>query len=229
MIISATALLLLSSSQNAKSIRTPVAPEAIRCAPVKIAAGRTGRIVFFGDSITANWAKQAAYTRNVTWVNRGSGGDTAQNARWRLCRDVVAESPAVAHVMFGTNDIAGNAGYQSVERIRDYLVQIVATLQTHHVKVVLGSVLPADQFPWNKGQQPAQRIVQLNNMIRAYALRHCVPYADYWSVMTTTSGGLKPGFTNDGVHPNSAGYAVMQPIAEKAIDAATGRCSVPHG
>jgi len=35
--------------------------------------------------------------------------------------------------------------------------------------------------------------------------------------------GLKAELTNDGVHPNEAGYAVMTPLAEKAIAQALSR------
>jgi len=38
--------------------------------------------------------------------------------------------------------------------------------------------------------------------------------------MATAAGTLKPTLNDDGLHPNQAGYEVMQPLAEKAIAAA---------
>jgi len=41
--------------------------------------------------------------------------------------------------------------------------------------------------------------------------------------LTTTSGAFRPELSNDGVHPNSDGYAAMRPIAEAALRKATHR------
>jgi lysophospholipase L1-like esterase len=38
--------------------------------------------------------------------------------------------------------------------------------------------------------------------------------------MTDGNNGLKPELTYDGVHPNEAGYKVMQPLVEDAISKA---------
>jgi lysophospholipase L1-like esterase len=41
--------------------------------------------------------------------------------------------------------------------------------------------------------------------------------------MANEQRGLKAELSEDGVHPNKAGYAVMAPLAEKAIAAVLGR------
>jgi lysophospholipase L1-like esterase len=42
-------------------------------------------------------------------------------------------------------------------------------------------------------------------------------FADYHTALADPAGAMKPGLSNDGVHPNAAGYAVMEPIARAAI------------
>ena len=42
-------------------------------------------------------------------------------------------------------------------------------------------------------------------------------YLDYFSALADANGLLKPALNDDGLHPNAAGYAVMAPLAEKAI------------
>jgi lysophospholipase L1-like esterase len=43
-------------------------------------------------------------------------------------------------------------------------------------------------------------------------------YLDYYSALVDGEGGLRHELAFDrAVHPNTAGYAVMQPLAEKAI------------
>jgi lysophospholipase L1-like esterase len=42
-------------------------------------------------------------------------------------------------------------------------------------------------------------------------------YLDYAKAVSDAAGMLKPELNDDGLHPNAAGYAVMAPLAEKAI------------
>jgi lysophospholipase L1-like esterase len=45
-------------------------------------------------------------------------------------------------------------------------------------------------------------------------------YLDYFLSMVDAQGLLKKELSEDGLHPNAAGYAVMSPLAEQAIQAA---------
>ena len=56
-----------------------------------------------------------------------------------------------------------------------------------------------------------------------YAAKHGLVYLDYYSAMADEKGAMKLEFTDDGVHPNAAGYAIMGKLAEKAISAALAR------
>jgi lysophospholipase L1-like esterase len=42
-------------------------------------------------------------------------------------------------------------------------------------------------------------------------------YLDYHSAMADARGGMRRELSEDGVHPNEAGYRVMAPLVEKAI------------
>ncbi len=88
------------------------------------------------------------------------------------------------------------------------------------IRPVLSSITPARSIPWNLRATPAPEIVQVNRLIRGYCERARIPYIDYFSATATRDGGMRPNLTGDGVHPNSAGYAVMEPIAEKALSSA---------
>jgi lysophospholipase L1-like esterase len=54
-------------------------------------------------------------------------------------------------------------------------------------------------------------------MIKKYADANKILYLDYYSTMVNDQKGLKSTYSEDGVHPNKAGYEVMTPLAEKAI------------
>jgi lysophospholipase L1-like esterase len=78
-------------------------------------------------------------------------------------------------------------------------------------------VLPASDFQWHPGLQPAPKIKALNEWIRDYADKNGFVYVDYYSSMVNGEGGLKAELSPDGVHPNKAGYDIMAPLAEAGI------------
>jgi lysophospholipase L1-like esterase len=69
-------------------------------------------------------------------------------------------------------------------------------------------------------RRPPEEIVALNAWIKDYAKAHDIVYLDYYSAMLDDHQMLRQDLTVDGLHPNAAGYAIMQPLAEKAIAAA---------
>lgn len=67
---------------------------------------------------------------------------------------------------------------------------------------------------------PAQDILKLNAWMKDYAARVKAVYADYYTAMADERGWLKESISDDGLHPNAAGYKVMAPIAEAALQKA---------
>ncbi|HYX47778.1 MAG TPA: SGNH/GDSL hydrolase family protein, partial [Sphingomicrobium sp.] len=175
------------------------------------------RVVFLGDSITEGWASQPFIRDNPHFVGRGISGQTAPQMLVRFQSDVVALKPAVVHILAGTNDIAQNTGPESSDEMLGYVVSIAQLARANHIKVIIGSVAPAADFPWHRGLDPAPKIKAFNARLKAYAVSHGFIYADYWSVLVAADGGMKPQYSEDGVHPNVAGYDVMESVAKDAI------------
>jgi len=69
----------------------------------------------------------------------------------------------------------------------------------------------------------ASKIQALNAWLRTFAASRGASYVDYYAVLADADGGLKPEFTSDGVHPASAGYAVMKAQAQRALSLAGRR------
>ena len=175
------------------------------------------RVVFLGDSLTQGWDLAGPGLDKVELLNRGISGQTTPQMLVRFRQDVVDLKPAVVHILAGTNDLAENTGPTTLEAIEDNLSSMVEIAEANHIRVVLGSVLPALDYPWRRGLQPAPRIVALNDWLRAYAKRRNLVYADYHAALVDSRGGFKSELADDGVHPNRAGYAVMDPIARDAV------------
>ncbi len=54
-------------------------------------------------------------------------------------------------------------------------------------------------------------------MLKEYADSDEIIYLDYFSAMVDDRNGLPKELAEDGVHPTKKGYAIMKPMAEKAI------------
>lgn len=186
----------------------------------KLAPARTceDRVVFMGNSITAGWITQVPeFFSGRAYINRGISGQTTPQMLVRFRQDVIHLHPKVVVILAGINDIAGNTGPSTLEMIEDNLHSMTELAQANGIQVVLCSVLPAYDFPWRPGQQPAEKVVELNRRIQAYASKVGAVYCDYFSAMADERNGLPKELSEDGVHPNKAGYAVMAPIVENAI------------
>ena len=135
----------------------------------------------------------------------------------RFRADVVNLKPKVVVILAGTNDIAGNTGPATLEMIEDNIASMVEIAKANNINVVLCSVLPAYDYPWKSGLQPAEKIVALNKWIKDYSEKNKIIYADFFTPMADERNGLKKEYSEDGVHPNKDGYDVMTPLVEKAI------------
>jgi lysophospholipase L1-like esterase len=175
------------------------------------------RAVLIGDSITEFWLPTAPALFADGVVDRGISGQTSPQMVVRFYQDVVRLHPRVVHIMCGTNDIAGNTGPTSADEYTNAVLAMVDLARANHIAVVLGSILPAGAFGWRPGYRPAAQIAALNSWLHALADQRGLVYADYYAAMAGPDGAMKPGLSGDGVHPNAAGYALMEPIARAAI------------
>lgn len=176
------------------------------------------RVVFMGNSITEGWGGMCPdfFSKN-SYINRGISGQTTPQMLVRFRSDVIKLKPAVVIILAGTNDIAGNTGPSTLEMILDNIISMAELAKANHIKVVLCSVLPTIDYPWNIGLEPAEKIATLNNMIKNYADKNGILYVDYYTHMVDEQKGLIKEYTFDGVHPNEAGYKIMEPLAQEAI------------
>jgi lysophospholipase L1-like esterase len=224
--IGSTALALIAQQTAAPPI-TPAQLQLLKdfagldryaSANATLAPMEKGRVVFFGDSITDAWVRNGGtFFPGKPYVNRGISGQTTPQMLIRLRQDVIDLHPAAVVILAGTNDIAGNTGPSTLQMMEDNFTSMAELAQANHIHVILASVLPAADYPWRKGLEPAPKIKALNQWIATYCAQKKFTYLDYYTAMAGPDGGMKPGISHDGVHPNAAGYAIMEPLAEAAI------------
>ena len=176
------------------------------------------RIVFMGNSITDSWlTMRPEFFAEKPYINRGIGGQTTPQMLLRFRQDVIDLHPSVVVILAGINDIAQNTGPSTIKMISDNIISMAELAKAHNITVVLCSVLPAFDFPWKKGLEPAEKVIKLNAVLKSYAKKHDLTYIDYFSAMVNDVNGLKDELGYDGVHPNAAGYSIMESIFEKEI------------
>lgn len=170
-------------------------------------------VVFMGNSITEGWFR--AHPKFFTEHNYAARGISGQVTSQMLCRfrsDVLNLAPKAVVILAGTNDIAQNQGPISLEHIYENIVSMAELARMHKIRVVICSVLPAADYRWNKGLDPAPKIVELNSMLKKYAEENRCFWVDFHTPMKDEQDGLRAEYTQDGVHPLPAGYTVMEEI-----------------
>ncbi|MEA4917767.1 SGNH/GDSL hydrolase family protein [Proteiniphilum sp.] len=176
------------------------------------------RVVFMGNSITQGWIEKVPeFFEGRAYINRGISGQTTPQMLLRFRQDVLNLWPKVVVILAGTNDIAGNTGPSTLEMIEDNIHSMTELAQVHGIQVVLCSVLPVYDYPWRTGLEPAPKIVELNKRIKEYAAMRGAVYCDFFSAMADERNGLPKNLSEDGVHPNKEGYAIMGPLVDNAI------------
>lgn len=179
-------------------------------------------VVFMGNSITDFWARNLPdFFIENNYIGRGISGQTTEQMLARFQQDVVELHPKIVVILAGINDIAQNNGPISNENILRNIKSMCDIARVNGIKPVLCSILPCDYFKWRPDMKPASRVVEVNEMIKLYALLMGFQYVDYYSKMATEDGALNAQFTEDRCHPNLDGYNVMistiQPILNNML------------
>lgn len=200
------------AADNQKLLASPVDP---------------GRVVFMGDSITDGWGRGnngSVFFPGKPYVNRGISGQTTAQMLLRFYPDVIALQPKAVVILAGTNDIGGNLGPVSMESIEQNLAAMSDMAQANNIKVVIAALTPVcDYHRPQTVSRPPEKILELNRWIKQYTASHHLGYLDYFTSTVDDKGFFKAEITGDGLHPNAAGYEIMGPLAQKAIDEALRR------
>jgi lysophospholipase L1-like esterase len=200
-------------------------------------ASGENRVVFFGDSITDLWKLDESFP-GKPYINRGIGGQTTPQMLVRFRQDVINLQPKVVVILAGTNDIAGNTGPMRLEDIEANFASLAELARSHDIKVIFSSILPVHNYTPRAqdffAQRSPQKIIELNRELKNY----CAPastsgrsngcnYLDYFTAMADDKGYMKKELADDGLHPNAAGYKIMAPLAEAAIEKALAEPAKP--
>jgi lysophospholipase L1-like esterase len=182
------------------------------------------RVVFIGDQITELWGRGVEkFFPGKPYYNRGIAGQTSPQMLVRFRQDVIALQPKAVVIEAGTNDIAGLTGPGSRGNIADHIMSMTDLAKANGIRVILASILPVcDCGRDQTSARPPARISDVNAWMKGYAASAGALYLDYYSALAD-GRTFRKDLTVDGLLPNDAGYRVMAPLAERAIDEALGK------
>jgi lysophospholipase L1-like esterase len=176
------------------------------------------RVVFLGDQITEQWtAVAASFFPGKPYLNRGIRNQTTPQLLVRFRQDVISLKPKVVVILAGTNDVASYTGPSTEGMIGENITSMAELAKVNGIRVVLASVTPVcDCFKNQTALRPQGKIIGLNGWIKDYAASSGSIYLNYYAALAD-GRNMKKDLPIDGLLPNEAGYAVMAPLAEKAI------------
>ena len=177
------------------------------------------RIVFMGNSITEGWSNfDSVFFSENQFINRGIGGQTTPQMLLRFKQDVIDIKANTVIILAGINDIAENTGPISLKQILGNIISMCELANQNNIRVILCSVLPANEFPWEPKINPTQKVIDLNEMLLDYANSKSITYVDYYSKMVDDKQGLISAYGYDPVHPNLEGYVIMKHILSEVLE-----------
>lgn len=168
-------------------------------------------VVFIGDSLISRWKVETEFPA-LPAVNRGIGGNTTLDVDARLDVDALRLRPKIAIVAAGTNDLLFGTGpgrrgspQEEGEAIAARLGAIAERLQAGGARAVVASIPPLI----SGGERPPAAVA--NRAIRRRCDALGVAVLDLFSLLGEKKDPLvyDPTLTDDGIHPNDAGYQVM--------------------
>lgn len=169
----------------------------------KAGAYKDRRVVLFGDSQVELWPVSTSFGAMPIY-NRGISGDWAAKAVSRFHRDVIELKPNTVVILIGTNDL-GNG--QSVASITQAVSEMIAKAKTHHIEVVLCSILPV------RGEYVASHqttdVVAVNAALHDLAERNHAEFVDFYSLLADKDGLIRSRYTSDGLHASNEAYLLM--------------------
>ena len=181
------------------------------------------KVVFMGNSITDGWwPKDSTFFIDINFLDRGISGQATSEMLVRFRQDVINLKPKAVVILAGINDIAHNNGVISLENVFGNIVSMAELARYNKITPIICSVLPAYDFPWRRGMNPAPKVIELNKMLKAYADKEGLTYVDYHSAMKDERDGLPKNLASDEVHPTLEGYKIMEKIVLEAIHKTIG-------
>ena len=173
------------------------------------------RVVLYGDSITDGWPRQRPeFFASTGFIGRGISGEETAQMLLRFRADVINIGASTMVLLAGINDIAQNLGDPYVEDVTyANILSMIDLCWQNGIRPVICACLPSYNIRWRPEVTDSfEKVCSLNARLKAYCERHGVTFIDYGNVLAGPDGKIKADYSGDTVHPNAAGYELMEKL-----------------
>ncbi len=173
------------------------------------------RVVLYGDSITDGWPRQRPeFFASTGFIGRGISGEETAQMLLRFRADVIDIGASTMVFLGGINDIAQNLGDPYVEDVTyANILSMIDLCWQNGIRPVICACLPSYNIRWRPEVTDSfEKVCSLNARLKAYCERHGVTFIDYGNVLAGPDGKIKADYSGDTVHPNAAGYELMEKL-----------------
>ena len=175
-------------------------------------------VVFMGDSNTEIWYRDhPAFFDNNNFAARGISGQTTAEMLCRFRPDVIELAPKIVVFCGGTNDVAQNLGYISVENIMDNIESMYQLAKHNKIDFVIISIHPSAGFSWRKDMDPVPMIQECNARLQEFAKANKIPFVDSYSKFADESYAFPKPYSYDGVHFTSYGFTFLEDMVIEVL------------
>lgn len=191
-----------------------------------VASPQVGKVVLMGNSITELWPLRGKhlFETHPEIIGKGISGHTSKDMLMRFQKDVIDEKPEIVQILGGANDIALNGGPYNEDSTFNNIKTMVDMARGAGITVILASCLPAEGFKWRPQVKNAiGQIKHLNARLKNYADTEGIVFVDYFPILLNKAGtGMDHRYSDEKipVHPNAAGYTLLEPVLLEAIERA---------
>ena len=185
------------------------------------------RVVFIGDSIIEGWAAlQAIAPPDLCFINRGCAGQTSSQIRRRFERDVLDLTPSRVVILAGGNDLRAAWGRPAARgRVVAPLIlcnveAMVDAAAARGIGVAIAALTPLAWFSGARAsvsRRDTVAIVEINARLQSLAAARGAAFLDFHTALRDETGAMRRTFTDDGLHPNAAGYAALGGVVGQFI------------
>ena len=164
------------------------------------------KIVCIGDSITGAWPEILQQRLGPGWtvIDKGRGGDNADQMLARFSTDVVAKHPQFVTICAGTAAFGPTMGPKEIE---PSIMKMCVLAVANGITPVLCTIPPYEKYGVY-----IQSVNELNAWVKTYAGAKGYNVIDFYALLndpTNPGHYLMQYSSGDGIHPSAQGYKAM--------------------
>ena len=171
-------------------------------------------VVFFGDSITEIYQIENIYD-DYRIIKSGVSGYKTTDLLKNINKMVYRYNPTKVILLIGTNDIGNDASNEMQNKtVNNKKISTDIKKNRPNTKLYVESIYPVNK---NKNSSLVAKrnndaIKNMNKKIKEYCKKNNITYIDMFDQLKDNDGNFNEKYTDDGLHPNTLGYAKITRI-----------------